>query len=239
MVKRVLGIYYRVGFWHQGEIATNRELSVKIFYSIYLFLFLFSIAIGAIVNENRDVAIYLGEVAILYLVFVSKLFILMWQQKKVEALLNRTCVFPIYDDGDLDMFHRKLSSFTKFGNALLFNTMLCICCEVAIYPFYGSKKTLALELAFPLDWREDEFSFWIGNLFMLIGAMLALAAISFGVITSYLLLVCSLRYDLLGSNMRKAGQRSTGKILNHEKQQLYGHNLITSIKEHLNLEELS
>lgn len=237
LINKITRVYFLVGFWHQGDNATGRELTVKFVYSIFLLLFLLSIAMGAIAHENRDKSIYLGEIAILDFVFVSKLFILIWQQKKVEALLNRICVFTVRDNENLAIFNERLSPFIKFGNVLLISTMICVFCDVAVYPFIGREKTLVLEIAFPLNWRDSEISFWIANLFILVGAMLVLAAISFSVIIFYLLLICSSRYELLGSDMRKAGQRITGEILDREKPQIYYRDSIALIKVQLNLQE--
>lgn len=237
LINKITGIYHRVGLWQQGEVATDRELRVKLFYTTSLLAVFLSASIGAITHESRDESIYLAEIAILNFVFSFKLLILMWQQRKVEALLNRICVFTVHDDEDFAIFNQRLSPFIKLGNVLCCSSILCAFCEIAIYPFLGSEKALFMEIAFPLNWKESDIAFWIANIFISLGVMLSLAAVSFGLIILYLLRVCSLRYELLGSDMRKAGQRITGKISDREKQQIYLNDLIASIKDHLDLQE--
>lgn len=230
VIKKITRFYYLVGFWHQGDIATKRELTVKLFYSLYLLAFVLSLAIGVTTQENRDESIYLAEVSVLNFVCLVKLCILIWEQKKIERLLHQVCVFTAQDDENFTIFNQTLSPYIKFANVLLSSTFICLICEVAIYPFIGSEKTIFLKIAFPLNWRNDEISFWMANFFFLTGGMVSVAGISLGVIVWYLLLVCSLRYKLLGSHMRKTDQRTTG-------QQIYFRDLVVSIKEHLNLQK--
>lgn len=237
LINKIIQLYYRVGLWYQGDVATRRELNVKLFYTIYMLLFVLSLAIGAILHENQNKSIYLAECACLASVSFCKFYILIWKQRKIEQMLNRVCVFTVRDEENFAIFTQRLSALTNFGNAFLFGSILCIFCEFAVYPFLGSKKTLALEIAFPLNWRKDEVSFWIANLFVLAANMSVFAAISFAVIITYLLMVCSLRYRLLGSDIKEMGERATKNILKREKQRIYFRDLIVSIKEHLNIRQ--
>ncbi|XP_037040293.1 odorant receptor 43a-like [Bradysia coprophila] len=151
------------------------------------------------------------------------------------GLLNRICVFTIRNDEDFAFFNVKVEKFIKFAIvfacATIAGVLGCI-----VFPFVGNEKSLILDIAFPLDWRNSEIGFWMAYIFFVTGLVLTLPAMAFSVLIWYLLLHCSLRYNVLGSEISNMG-RATGnvKLLEKERQAIFKRNIVALIDAHLHL----
>ncbi|XP_037025558.1 odorant receptor 94b-like [Bradysia coprophila] len=244
VINLMISFFYHIGFWHRGANPTVNELKAKFFYCIYHALFLLSLVVGAITTENVDKKIFLSEVAIAIVVLLIKLCLLIWKQSQILVLLNRFCVFSIRDDDDASYFNEKLGRFMKFVTGFLITALFVGFSESVVLSFVGSEKSLFLEIAFPLDWKHNDIAFCITTFFIFTEVFLAIIAVLFSILIWYLLLICSLRHDVLGSELRKLGheqiaEKANKKILEKRMQYSFFEGLKSSIKTHLHLRELT
>ncbi len=241
VINLIIAIFYRIGFWHRGEAATASELSIKRFYCIYYFLFTIALVAGAVNNENNDETIFLVQIAIAIAVLLIKLWALIWKQKQILGLLNRTCVFVIRDEEAFTIYNGKLGEFMKFVIALISTASVVVFFETGVLPFLGSEKALFVKIGFPLDWENDEIAFWIANIFIFTELFLSMTSFLFSITIWYLMLNCSLRYEVLGCELRRIGQHGLeGKKLNvpeKEKHLAFAGDLEKSIDSHLQLRQ--
>lgn len=236
MMRQIISLFYRIGFWHRGSEASVGELLIKLFYCIYQFLFVISLVVGAIINEKESILLVEGLIIVALLSF--KMWFIIWKQKQIVELLNRICVFSIRNDDDFTFVNKKLGKFIKFVIVLVFACIFGILLEVTVIPFVGSEKTLFLKIGFPWDWKNNEAAFWAANAFLFTELMLSMTAVPFSITIWYLMLICSLRYEVLASDLRSMGQTNE-KLSEKENQNVFLYNLKTSMVAHLQLREYS
>ncbi|XP_037045319.1 odorant receptor 94a-like isoform X3 [Bradysia coprophila] len=237
----VISLFYRMGIWHRGDQPTVKEIRIKFFYSGFHALFALALLFGAITNDRRDKSIFLADVAIGVAVLSVKLWMLMWNQKNILHLLNRVCVFSIQDDNDYKFFDDKLKGFVQFAFTFIVIVTFDGSLSTLVLSLLGSEKTLYMEIAFPLDYKHNEIAFWIATTFIFTEFLLTIFAFIFTTIIWYFLLICSLRYKLLGNDLKNMGRISENnnkKIREEEVDNNFLKSLITLIGAHLHLKEL-
>lgn len=236
----IISLFYLIGVWHRGDKPTVKEMRLKIFYCIYLLLLVISIVVGAIINVRRETTIFLSEISVGATVLWIKFCFLIWKQSQILDLLNRVCVFTIYHDDDYSFFKVKLNGFMKFVFVFLIVVSVTGTSGSAILSFLGNEKTLFLEIAFPLDYRNSELAFWIATFFIVTGFLLATIGVLFNVIIWYFLLICSLRYEVLGSEIKNMGRRSEtrkGKMKEIQMQNDFLEDLEASVDSQIHITE--
>lgn len=237
---QIISLFHGIGFWHRGNEATVRELIIKWFHCVYYSLFVVSLAIGAIRRENGDEGIFLMEIAVIVTVLAFKLCTLIWKQKQMLILLNRIGIFFIKCDEDLTFSNDKIESFMKFVRVFLVAFVVALFFEVGVAPFLNSENTLFFEISFPLDWKHNEIAFWIANVFLFTEIGLCLAPLLFAITVWYLMLICSLRYEVLGRELRNMGRMNEeGRVdaSNEAWHKVFSQDLKSSIDSHFRLRE--
>ena len=204
----IISFFYLIGFWHRGEKPTVKEIRLKLFYCIYYALFFLSIVVGAIINEEMDQSIFLAELSMGVGVMCLQLWLLIWKQNEILNLLNRVSVFSIQDDDDHDVFTEKVRGFMKFVFVFMTTLTTADFLMSVVYPLVGSERTLFIEIAFPLDYKNSDIAFFIAAVWFFTETFLTMSVIYFSVIIWYVLLICALRYEILGSELKRMGQIS-------------------------------
>ncbi|XP_037049629.1 odorant receptor 94b-like [Bradysia coprophila] len=237
LINQFVSFFYFIGFW-----PTLRELKGKLFFSIYYSLFFVSLVAGAIGNENEDTRIFLTEIAVGVAVLTVKFLIFIWKQNRILHLLNRICVCSIQDDEDLAVYNRKLSGLIRISILITIASLGCAI-EMGVVPLFRSEKALIMEVGFPLDYRNSEIAFYIADIFVLTEVLICLSTLLCSVIIWYLLLSCSLRYEVLGSEMKKMGRINAATEGNNpskiQAQKIFFQDLKSSIDSHLRITELT
>ncbi|XP_037039746.1 putative odorant receptor 71a [Bradysia coprophila] len=240
VIDRMISFFHRIGIWHGVDRPTVRQVGLKSFYSIYYVFYPTSFLVGAITNETVDDSILLVEISLLAAVLTIKIWILLWKQTEIMELLDRMCVFSIRNHEDVVFFNEKVENFIKFVVAFACATIV-VTLGCSAFPFFGSTKSLLVDIAFPLDWKNSEIGFWVAYIFFTTENIVTFLAMAFSVIVWYLLLLCSLRYKILGMEIRNVG-RITGdgkvKLLEKEQQTIFYRDLVASIEAHLHLKGL-
>ncbi|XP_037040269.1 odorant receptor 94a-like [Bradysia coprophila] len=244
LIAVIIAFLHRYDFWHQGDKpATARQLKTKSFYCIYYFMSVIATSMGAIKNEKVEQTIFLTEVSIGVAVDVVKLWILIWKQNEIQGLLKRICEFEVRNDEDYNAYNDKLGRFVKFLIVFLIAVFVCSFIQSVFIPAFGSEKILFFEIAFPLDYRNNEVAFWMATVFLFTETVLTIIAVFFSILIWYLLLNCSLRYEVLASEMRNMGKIMDSKkgqnVIVTSIQKSFVDDLKASINVHLHLTELT
>lgn len=241
-INRLIFVLYRIGFWHYEGSNTSTEFGMKSFYSVYYSLFTITLALGAVQSENLSEAIFAAQISIAVGVLAVKLWILVWKQRRILEMLSRICVFSIRYEEDFIFFNKKLEKFMSFVTTFLSASVTAVVIELGVFPFIsGSERNLIFNIEFMLfDWRKNEFNYWIAYIFLCTELWFSLIAIVFSVFVWYSMLLCSLRYEVLGREIRKMGSKiGNGKediiTAGMEKENLFLTDLRKSILDHLHL----
>lgn len=240
----ITSIFYRAGFWHREDEPTVGEIRLKYFYSFYYFVFIISLIAGALRTADIDKLIFSIEFILIAIVVLVKLFYIIWRKNKTLQLLNRICCYSVDDDDTFAQVNDKLNFLMKFG-AVYFSLMyLTAFCMGAVIPFVGSERKLFFNIAFPLDWENDEFAYWIAFTFMFTQTIISTVGVSFSAIIWYLMTNCGLRYEVLGQQFKTIGKVKSvegitdgRKISDVEREKLYLRALLECISSHIYLKK--
>ncbi|XP_037049379.1 odorant receptor 30a-like [Bradysia coprophila] len=238
VIDQMISMCRHIGLWHdEDDGLTFIQFGLKSFYCVYYILFSISFAIGTISSETVDEGIFIAELSTIIVVLTVKIWLFLWKQKKIVRMLDRLCVFSIRNDEEFAFFNDKVEKFNKFVIAYVCGAIIgSLGCSG--FPFIGKKKTFVVDFAFPLDYKNSEIGFWTANIFFTTENGLSFVALAFSITTWYLLLHCSLRYKILGMEIRKMGRVTVageGKMTETQKQKMFHQDLVTSIEAHLHL----
>lgn len=191
--------------------------------------------VGAITNDKMGKTIFLTEISIGAAVMSIRFLFFIWNQNGIYDLANRVCVFSIQDEDDYATFNNKLIKFAKLVGIYLTLTVFGAVLSAVVIPLVGTENTLFLEIGFPLDWKNSDIAFWIAITYLTIQIFISVVVSAFTIIIWYLLFICSLRYEVLGSVLKNMGHKKTKKV--EENHINFLEDLKTSIGTHLYLME--
>ncbi|XP_037041485.1 odorant receptor 23a-like [Bradysia coprophila] len=239
-INDVITFFYRIGFWHRGPNASLRQLTMKLFYCILYSQFSVSLVGGAIINNSIGESIFLLESSIIATVFFAKLCFLMWKQNEISEFLNEICIFRIRYDEDFVRVDVKLRKFMTFVKVVVLVTLVACVLEGILIPIIKSGKYLFYKIAFPWDWRTNDIAYSAAVIFVFIEIIMSLAAFLFSTIIWYILLNCSVRYEVLGNELRKIGSQCDieSKISVQEKKNIFSQDLKASIDDYSQIRKL-
>lgn len=231
-INNLMEVLRKVRLWHSGDQATATETRIKLFYSIYLLLFLISLIAGGCTSDNRHESIHLILTAAIVLVAFTRLLHLVWKRNDIVELLHRICVHYVDDEGQLAIVNEKLDAFVKFAVVLACsNLLLNICCGIGV-PLLGAERNQVFNVGFPFDWRTNDVVYWIEFVFIFIGVLLASSTLLFSILTWYLYLNLVLKYDVLASRLR-----NLGVVSERQKDNLFVRGVIAAIETHKDIIE--
>lgn len=171
-------------------------------------------AIGAIKSEDMNRSVFTAGNTLGVFVATVKYWFLISKQYQILDLLNRVCVFSIRSADNCKIFNDKLTGFA-FVFVFFVNLTLTASLGSIAATFFGNERSFVAEMAFPLDYRNNEIAFWIAAIFFIGAVFLMIFPHFFSVIIWYLLLVCTLRYEILGNELKNMGRMD--KNIGHEK----------------------
>lgn len=243
-VKQIFELFRRLGFWSRGEQATVTERRIKLFYSIFYFLFPISILAGAIKSESSDEFIFLLETSILTAVMSIKIQYTIWKQKEIDELSHRIGVYALDNHEDCNLVNRKLNTFVKVGAYFFFLCIIMASTVAFILPFVGNEKKLFFNIGFPFDWKNNAIAYWIAYVFLTTEIIISTLSVLFSLIMWFLMFNCSLKYEVLGNQLRNMGVIRTVsatvsklKISEVEKENIFRRDLIAVIESHKDINE--
>lgn len=221
-----------LSLWHGEDKFTIKGIMMKSFCSIYYCLFVISLLIGSFTTDNRDESIFLIEMSIMTSVLLVKLCYMIWKKKEIFELLHRLGVHFIEDYPNFTEINEKINNLMKFVSIFFCSGLFCGLSAALIVPFIGSEKKLFYNI--PLDWKNNEISFWIGFSFISIAVLLSAVAFLFSIITWYLLVNCAIKYEIIGCRVRNIG---VPQLTNEEKENIFAEDLIEIIRSHQHIRE--
>lgn len=206
-INQVVSQYYRLKIW-QRENATPSLLHVAIqrFYFVIHLSYVFAVFSGLFLCNHNE---FVFQIAVLMAYFVVnvKLYYLLWHQKDIRSFLHKLCYHSISDRNESIRVNKKLNAFVKFVSTFL---MLAASGTVPFFgytlPIFTKGRKLPLMIGlYPLNWRNNLWSYWAAYLFITLNHVLTVALLSSSVIIWYIMINCSIKYELLGSEFRRIG----------------------------------
>lgn len=233
IVSLIVKVFSIFGFWRDG----SSRKSINALYKIgHIFMFFFgsvyftlSIALGAFINEDKNQSLYLGVMGICALVQSAKTIFIYLRRNEASVWLNENCIHSVMNENDFKIINQKVNLFRKFSLAVIgLLTMLFFI--FLFFPIFSSGRNLFINIWFPLDWKNNFVWYCMANLYLIITSLYNLHVFTLSIIIWYLMLNCSIQYQVLGSNLRNLGVRIATKKLISENSFLQ--DLIVFIETH-------
>ncbi len=209
--------------------------------------FVTSLLSGSYLSNDSEESIFLLAIGIGNFVQVFRMFKLISAKSSILDFLHDLSSHSTSDSEEFVRINTKLKNFVKLSLGFLLVGGMALFCA-AIIPLVSNEKILMVNVAFPLDWKNDSFSFWIAYLFVMGGCMYGVFSFVFVIIVWYLMINCTIKYEILGNHLRRMGLRNDdetsetqsalktkAKTSEVDRQQLYHKDLIKAIKSHLNI----
>ncbi len=206
-----------------------------------------SLLSGAYLSSDHEESVFLLAVGIGNFVQVFRMFKLISGKSLILDFLHDLSSHSISDNQEFVRVNKKLKNFVNLSLGFALVGAVAVSCT-AFVPLFSNEKILVFKIAFPLDWKNDSFSFWITHLFVVCGSLYGFISVLFVIILWYLMFNCTIKYEILGNQLRrmgliKDGQKSEIQSVLKRKakkskvdgQQLYHKDLIEAVKSHKNI----
>lgn len=236
-MKQIIGVFYLLNIW-QTESTVSREVT-KVLYLLVYSTFLLSLLAGAVLSDDRDDSIFLTAVALEVVNLLMKLRFILWQQETICAFIENIGTHSVTDLEDYLAINRKVNSFMKFVTvfflmAFIGFTPVFIFC----WPIFSEEKKLPLNIAFPLDWRNSQYAYWTAYVYLMYCLLFSMICLIVTVITWYLMMNCSIKYESLGRELRLMGiSNRKWKLTEIKKMEIFFGELVRLIESHQNLKK--
>lgn len=239
-ISRILNVFYLCGMWHNGNENVFRAFIRKSAFRLWSTSLAVSYASEAFQNPDISAAIYSGVCAVIASVLIVKLENILNKKKEINEFLRQLCVHNFStNDASFKQTEEKLNQFMKLVNIFLVLIALGIF-SLLIAPIFTTEKNLPIYVWLPLSWKNTQIGYCISYVYLVSTMSYSMIPISFTAIIWYIMLNCSIKYELLENELRNIDATITDiqqQQLETEKQQKYYQKLIFLIESHRNIRE--
>lgn len=242
LIQRIIGVYYAFGIW-ENDNGFKLGKFVRVFICLFCTI-TYPIALvgGALVNNNDlGDSIFLLSFGILVAVLELRGFYIFFKQDEILALLKSTCIHSVPNNEHLlQKVNRKLNILKIF--CMIFIVLsLGLTSTIMIFSSPLISHKLPFNILFPLDYKGSSLAHWITHCFVLINELFAMLVSLFISIMWYVMLNCSIKYDILGYRLKNLGVPGElpmdNQMISEVKQDLLESELIECIQMHQQLEK--
>lgn len=239
-INQIIGGFHRFFMWRNEKESTCLDITRKLLYLISYMTFPISLALGGFLSDDENEAIYLVAAAIPQAVGTVKLAYILWKKKEISAFIDDSSVHSIVNYDEFTQISNKLQNLMKFSSCFISANVMGIGTIIFLsLPVFTSENRLPVNIAFPLDWKNSLFAYWLAYAYFFFAATISMVIISFNAVLWYLMLNFSIKYQILGNELRKMGVGITAneksKLSNSKNQTLFLQQLINKIATHQNI----
>lgn len=229
-LSQILHLFFVLRIWQSDE-GNSWKILIKIFHLIMHGTFGISLLSGAYLSDDRNESIFLTTAAMAAAVLNIKLGFIIWLQEETNTLLQYFGNHSITDQSEFYRMNKKINNLVNFVSVFLSMTFFGSVPILVVYsPIFMDTKKLSVSIGFPFDWRNNDFAYWTAFLYVLYCYLFCILCVLITAIIWYLMMNCSIKYDLLGYQFKQLGTTSSS-----EEQKDSISNLIHLIKLHQRL----
>lgn len=214
----------------------------KIFLFIFYASFPLSLGLGAFSSRDREEFVFSINTFITAVLQVVKLFFILCRWREILSFIKKVDLITIDYQDDYNEANKKFVIFMRFVQNLLliFSVIMGF-----VHAFFGvlEEKLLCCNIAFPLDWKNDQTAYWLAFTYIFIETVVSTIIFLFDFIIWYMMLSFAVKYELLGNEFRRMGivspNKSEGlrKLSETEKQNLFCQDFYAAVESHQNIRE--
>lgn len=235
-IHQIVSLFYFIGLWQAENVSDFRKWITKILFLVVFVYYPVSLAAGAFTNDNENEKMFLVGLSITIFVLAVRLYYILWKKDEILGFIRKLGAHSIRDLDQFKQIKNKIRILINCVTALELMLVFAVSAMTIItLPIFSNEKKLPLDIYFPLDWKHNEFYYWIGFLFVDYEMVSAIVTSLLNAIVWYLMMSCAIKYQTLSTDFKYFGHVSSGKI--GESKHLFHADLIILIKNHLDLQE--
>lgn len=245
IIGQIIEILKFAGMWGTDSRPVFIDVLTKVFHFSLSTLFFVALIVASLSSANRNESLYLAAVAVSAAVHSVKLVYVLGKKDQLLTFLKNVCYHSVRDSKHFGMVEQRINSFAKFGFIfLVLVTVGILGFYILTLPIFSSDTddvNLPLRVAFPLDWKNNRINYWIAHLFVIGAISTDAIVISFSVVCWYTLFNCSLKYKILGNQLRALGRWTDDTVVSNlspnEREELFSQNFAELVTAHRNIRE--
>lgn len=214
MIQQIIRINYKFGLWQNEDAPFSRKIGRTIVYVVFSIGFAVSLIGGSWTTDDYHDSLFLFTSGLIVSVLNFKTFLNYSRANEVLAIMHAICVHSVPNrDGTvlLRNINSKLGYFKKCS--ILFIVLVIITVLtflIMFFPAFMTVKKLPFNIWFPLDWKRYSIAHWMAFSYTIFSLIFNSFICLLTVVIWYILLNCSIMYDVLGERFRHFGA-SVGK----------------------------
>lgn len=232
-IHKAIVMFYRLGLWSIENENTFRDTARKLFYFFYYISFVISNALGAHLTDDKDESISLIVTTTTAIVLTYKLWLILWKKNELLKFVEEVGTHYTDDQKEFVQVNYKLKMLMKFAQYFILMVAAAVGYITLVFPVIT--KRLFFNIAFPLDWSNSQFAFWMVCIYAALGFFVTAIGSLFTTILWYLMLSFVFKYDVLGNQFKNIGVFSEShqpSVSSRKHPTLYGKDFIESIKNY-------
>lgn len=236
-IEKILSSFYLLKLWNASDGETTSyglSNTLKWLQLLYFASFVLSMAGGAYLSTDTDEIIFLTVAAMINGVIVCRMAIIIAKKNEIAAFVQELGTHTINNANDFTRIDGDVERFIKFAKAFV---MMCVAgVTFALFaPVLSGGKRLVFNIALPTQWKDNAFVFWMAHFYSVLGCVYSSHALMLNVLIWYLMLSCSLKYQVLGNRLKKFGVQHS--ITRRKKRNLFLREMILTTATHLRINE--
>lgn len=204
-INQIIVVFYELGLWDTQQKTVFCTTAVKMIHVAYYISCVTSIAVKALITNDPDDSVFLTALAVLATVHIFRMVYIILKKSETIELVHEIGTHSTNSIEEFIQVDNKIKKFMKFAKAFI----LACFCEVSmiiIFPAISNEQAI-INVAFPL--RNSRMTFWVKQVFVLIGALYSVVCVFLSIIIWFLLLNGAIKYEMLGSKFRNLGDTKT------------------------------
>lgn len=203
IIDKIIIVLKATGMWQIEEQSYFRKLGKKLVVFTVGLSFTISLIFGAVISDDRNEAIFLLSIGISSALMDVKLAYVLWKKEEITTFLNRICTQVVRRKEELNEINKKLNSFAKLAYTAMITTSVSVSFFIVLtLPVFSAERRLPVNVAFPFDWKNCLLFYWMGHTFVISGVVCVTIATYFTIVYLYIMLNCSLKYQVLANEFR-------------------------------------
>lgn len=235
-IKQVISYYKTIGIWpSETENELNyRRIGKNIFFMIFASTFCLALTVGALQSSNMNEFIFLIVVALSDVVVITKLNYILWKNRKIEEFIGDFETDSLAENNEIHKHLKYLMAFISFYLCMVFAAFIFI----MILPAFSIERKLPFDVAFPFDWKNSKFIYWVAYTYVVSVVALTISSTTSTVIIWYLMANYFIKYKIKGNYLRNLCSSATTKTPDGKRKpaKVAVKNLIDLIKAHQNVQ---
>lgn len=242
-VEQTKFLFYLIGLWPGKNRSNFHKLCLKILNLILPICYMISVLPSSFSSDNMSEIVFISVIFIASLVQAIRWHYFFWKNEEIMKYIHSMGAHSIEDHQDFIQINNKINIFMKCATVYHF----MIFCSLVVFnvltlPIISNTKRLPLNLYFPLNWKENEISYWIAFTFTGCEIMFISVYSIANTVIWYLMMCCGIKYELLGNEFKNLGTTlgtTTLQTINSvaEKKDIFFKELIAVIKKHQRLQK--